>query len=252
MRGDRLLCHRWCLESTRQLEGQGNESSLGARRRALSREESSDREPDGGVRTYGLMVDPSDADLWARSRAGDADAFGCLFERHAQAIYNYCFRRVGAWTAAEDALSLVFLEAWRRRDAEVEPDKVLAWLYGIATNVVRNQRRSQRRFAAALRRLRVPFAEPDFAEQAEQRVDDERQMQQVLAALPQLPRHEQDVLALCVWMGLSYEDAAAALGVPVGTIRSRLSRARARLGELDLAYGHEPIERSASQEVSQP
>jgi RNA polymerase sigma factor (sigma-70 family) len=198
------------------------------------------------------MVDPSDADLWARSRSGDTNAFGCLFERHAQAICNYCFRRIGDWTAAEDALSLVFLEAWRRRDANVGPDKVIPWLYGIATNVVRNQRRSQRRFAAALRRMRVPSAEPDFAEQADQRLDDERQMQQVLAALRQLPRHEQDVLTLCVWMGLSYEDAAAALGVPLGTIRSRLSRARARFRELDPAYGHEPGERSASQEVSQP
>ena len=95
-------------------------------------------------------MEPSDADLWGRSRAGDRDAFGALFERYATLIYNYCFRRVGSWSTAEDLLSVVFLEAWRRRDKELPPDKVLPWLYGIATNVVRNQRRSERRFAAAL------------------------------------------------------------------------------------------------------
>ena len=90
-------------------------------------------------------MEPDDSILWARSRAGDADAFGLLFERHAKAIYNYCFRRLGDWAAAEDMLSIVFLEAWRRRDKELPPDKVLPWLYGIATNVVRNRRRSERR-----------------------------------------------------------------------------------------------------------
>ncbi len=99
-------------------------------------------------------MEPEDSILWARSRAGDADAFGLLFERHAKAIYNYCFRRTGDWALAEDLLSVVFLEAWRRRRKELEPGKVLPWLYGIATNVVRNQRRSQRRFAGALRRFR--------------------------------------------------------------------------------------------------
>ncbi len=84
--------------------------------------------------------EPSDAALWLRSRDGDADAFGLLFERHATAIYNFCFRRIGDWAAAEDLLSIVFLEAWRRRDKELPPDKVLPWLYGIATNVVRNRR----------------------------------------------------------------------------------------------------------------
>ena len=105
---------------------------------------------------------PSDSVLWSRSRAGDAEAFGSLFDRHAKAIYNYCFRRIGDWAAAEDMLSVVFLEAWRRRDNELPPDKVLPWLYGSrptssATAVV----------AAALRGAlnRMPTIEPkpDFA-----------------------------------------------------------------------------------------
>ena len=177
--------------------------------------------------------------LWARSRAGDKRAFGVLFDRHAKTIYNYCFRRIGDWTAAEDLVSLVFLEAWRRRDKALEPDRVLPWLYGIATNVLRNRRRSERRFAAALRRMPGPEPEPGFAEKADERLDDERQVRRALELLAQLPRREQDVLVLCAWFELSYEDAAFALEIPIGTVRSRLSRARARLRELDLSTGHE-------------
>jgi RNA polymerase sigma-70 factor (ECF subfamily) len=195
---------------------------------------------------------PSDAALWSCSRAGDADAFGLLFERHAKAIYNYCFRRVGDWAAAEDLLSIVFLEAWRRRGKELPPDKVLPWLYGIATNVVRNRRRAERRFAAALARVPAPPFEPGFSDIADERLDDERQMQKALALLAQLPQHERDVFALCVWSEASYEDAALALGIPVGTVRSRLSRARQHLRELDAACGHEEGRTATVQEALEP
>ena len=99
---------------------------------------------------------PDDGMLWARVRAGDGEALGRLFERHGTAIYNYCFRRVGAWATAEDLVSIVFLEAWRHRGQQLPADKVLPWLYGIATNVVRNRRRAERRYAAALSRMREP------------------------------------------------------------------------------------------------
>jgi RNA polymerase sigma factor (sigma-70 family) len=194
-------------------------------------------------------MEPSDASLWARSRAGDADAFGLLFERHARAIYNYCFRRIGKRATAQDLLSIVFLEAWRRRDKELPADKVLPWLYGIATNVVRHQRRSERRFAAALNRLPKAGADPDFADDSAEFLDLERQAQKALGLLQALPRREQDVFVLCVGMELSYEDAALALDLPVGTVRSRLSRARARLRELDSASGHEQDEITNAKEA---
>lgn len=163
-------------------------------------------------------MEPDDSTLWSRSRLGDVEAFGMLFERHAAALYNYCFRRVGDWTIAEDLLSVVFLEGWRRRQQDLAPGKVLPWLYGIATNVVRNQRRSQRRYAAALKRVPAPRSDQAFAELVDARVDDERQMRHVLALFRRLPQREQDVLALCGWFDLSYEDAATALGIPVGTV----------------------------------
>jgi RNA polymerase sigma-70 factor (ECF subfamily) len=190
-----------------------------------------------------------DTTLWSRLRAGDRNAFEALFERHARAIYNYGFHRLGDWSAAEDFVSLVFLEAWRRREKELEPGKVLPWLFGIATNVLRNQRRSERRFAAAL--ARVPGADENsgFADDVNERLDDERKMKRALQLLSRLPKREQDVFVLCSWSGLSYEEASFALDVPVGTVRSRLSRARARLRELNLVCGHEPDETTNSQEA---
>jgi RNA polymerase sigma-70 factor, ECF subfamily len=197
-------------------------------------------------------VDPDDSVLWSRARTGDADAFGSLFERHAQTIYNYCFRRVGNWAAAEDLVSIVFLEAWRRVEKPLPKGKELPWLFGIATNVVRNRRRAERRYAAALRRVPRPAQEPSFAEDSDDRVADEALMQRALQLLARLPRREQEVFALCAWSELSYEDAAVALHIPVGTVRSRLSRARARLRELDPGFGHDETRMQISEEAIEP
>ncbi len=197
-------------------------------------------------------VELDDSVLWSRVRTGDRDAFGLLFERHARTIYNYCFRRVGSWDAAEDLVSIVFLEAWRRRDKSLPAGKELPWLLGIATNVVRNRRRAERRYAAALRRVPAPEPEPSFAEDSDDRLADEAWMQRALQLLSRLPRREQEVFALCAWSELSYEDAAVALHIPVGTVRSRLSRARARLRELDPGFGHDETRMQISEEAIEP
>jgi RNA polymerase sigma factor (sigma-70 family) len=198
------------------------------------------------------MMELDDSILWSRSREGDAEAFALLFERHAKAIYNFCFRRSGDWGSAEEMVSIVFLEAWRRREKKLPPDKVLPWLYGIATNVVRNRRRSERRFAAALRRVPEPQPEPDFSDLADMQLDDEHQMKRALALIGQLPRHEQDVFVLCAWSELSYADTAVALSIPVGMVRSRLSRARRHLRELDPTFGHEESRTTTAQEALKP
>ena len=178
------------------------------------------------------MSGSTDAELWRLAVAGEAAAFGVLFERHAATIYNYCFRRTGDWSLAEDLASTVFLEAWRRRaDVRLERDSALPWLLGVATNVLRNRWRSERRHRAALARLSVE-REDGFEGELIDRIDDQREMRRVLRTVAALSRDDQDVLALCVWEGLSYESTALALGVPVGTVRSRLSRARAAAGTL--------------------
>ena len=193
----------------------------------------------------GVMGTVSDAELWRRAANGDASAFGVLFERHAKAVYNYCFRRTADWALAEDLTSVVFLEAWRRRaDVRLAGESALPWLLGVATNVVRNRWRSQRRQRAALERLPAGRAS-DFGDEAVARLDDEQRMRSALGVLARLPKRDQDVLALCAWQGLSYEETSLALGVPVGTVRSRLARARARLRELARVGGQEPDTQNA-------
>jgi RNA polymerase sigma factor (sigma-70 family) len=149
-----------------------------------------------------------------------------LFRRHARGVYNYCFRRCGEWSQAEELTAIVFLEAWRRRrEVRLEREDALPWLLGVATNVIRNSRRSRRRHRDALARLpRERVA--DFASDVDARLDDERQARAVLRALDKLPRTEQDVLALCVGEGLSYEETALALDVQSGPC-ARDSRGRA-------------------------
>jgi RNA polymerase sigma-70 factor (ECF subfamily) len=156
-------------------------------------------------------------------------------------LFTYCFRCTGDSALAEDLTSIVFLEAWRWRGAVSVPSEAMrAWLYGIATNVLRNQRRSRRRYARALDRLQSVPVEPDFAPAVERRVDDERQVRQILGQVRELPRVEREVLALCVWQGLSRAEAARALGVPEATVRTRLHRARGRLRQATQAAQEPP------------
>jgi RNA polymerase sigma-70 factor (ECF subfamily) len=173
---------------------------------------------------------PADAELWGRAQDGDERAFGELFDRHSRTVYNYCFRRTADWSVAEDLTSVVFMETWRRRArVRLSADSLLPWLYGVATNVLHNHRRSLRRHRAALERVRALPAAPNDAAAAGARLEAERQMREVLDSVRKLPRGDQEILALCVWEGLAYAEAATALGIPVGTVRSRLARARKRL-----------------------
>jgi RNA polymerase sigma-70 factor (ECF subfamily) len=183
----------------------------------------------------------SDRVLWRQAGEGRGAAFGILFERHAGRIYNYCFRRTGDWAAAEDLTSTTFFLAWRGHGrAPLQAESALPLLYGIATNALRNHRRSLRRRRDAFARLPLErVEEPDFAEEGAMRLDDQAAMRRVLSVFARLPRREQDVVALCDWSGLSYEDAAVALDIPIGTVRSRLARGRRRLRELATANGPE-------------
>ncbi|NUW41810.1 RNA polymerase sigma factor [Nonomuraea rhodomycinica] len=186
---------------------------------------------------------PTDAELWRRAVDGDTEAFGVIFDRHARAVYNHCFRRTADWSEAEDITSVVFLEAWRRHgELSPERDSALPWLLGVANNVLRNRYRAKRSHRDALDRMPALSAEPDPADDIAGRIDDEHQMRRVLVAVNRLPLADQEILSLCVWAGLSYDDAAIALGLSVGTVRSRLSRARVRLRELTASFRGEARE----------
>lgn len=185
--------------------------------------------------------------LRIRVRAGDPDAFRELFTGYARPVYNHAFRLTGSWSTAEDVVSLTFLEAWRLRERLHESDESLRpWLLGIATNVARNVRRAARRHDGALARLPRAAPTPDFADEVSARIDDRDRLAQVTTALAALRANEREVLALCVWAGLDYAETAAALGVRIGTVRSRLSRARAKLARL-VAAGKLPTPENKSE-----
>ena len=171
----------------------------------------------------------SDGDLWRRA-ATDPDAFGELFERHARAVHGFCARRTADLGLAEDLTSVVFLEAWRRRErVALQNDSALPWLLGIANNLSRNARRSVRRRHAAMARLPPAIVGASAEDDAIARADAERALRHAAKAIAGLARAEREVVVLVLWSDLSYEQAALALGVPVGTVRSRLARARHKL-----------------------
>ena len=168
-----------------------------------------------------------------RIRAGDTAAFAALFDTHGQAVHRYAAHSTGDWSTAEDVVSLTFLEAWRLRTSLHEDGgPLLPWLFGIATNVLRNTARSARRHRAAMERVPPREVVPDFADELVDRMHDAARLAAAQRALAALRRPEREVFALVVWSGLDYASAAEALGVPVGTVRSRLSRARTRLQAL--------------------
>ncbi|MFE9404499.1 RNA polymerase sigma factor [Streptomyces sp. NPDC006530] len=168
-----------------------------------------------------------------RIRAGDQAAFAELYEEYARGVYNHAFRLTGDWSTAEEVMSDTFLEAWRtRRRVEPYGGSLRPWLLGIATNKARNANRRLHRRIAFLARRPGTDTVGDFADESASRIDDVRELDAVRHALTLLRRPEREVLALCVWSALDYTEAGQALGIPVGTVRSRLSRARARLRKL--------------------
>ncbi|MEV3914089.1 RNA polymerase sigma factor [Streptomyces canus] len=173
-------------------------------------------------------------DMRTRVREGDPDAFAELFDECARVVYSHAYRLTADWSLAEDVMSTTFMEAWRRRaSVEAEGGSLRPWLLGIATNVVRSRHRSNRRYrsavsAAAAAEERVE----DHAEETAGRLDDRRRLNATMAALSLLRGPEREVLTLCLWEGMEYVEAARVLGIPVGTVRSRISRARAKLRKL--------------------
>lgn len=192
------------------------------------------------------MTAPDDPALWARAVDGDAEAFGVLFDRHADAVYNHCFRLTGSWAMAEDAVQATFLQAWRvRARIRLVAATARPWLLAVAGNVVRNEHRGLGRRRRLAARVGRPEIVPDPADAVADRLDDERRMAAVLRAVGQLPPAEREAVALCLWSAVSYGEAAAVLGIAESSVRARVSRARRRLrAELG-----EPAEPEATSEV---
>ena len=168
---------------------------------------------------------PSDTELIVRS-VDDPQLFAGLFDRHAASVHRYLGRRVGE--LADDLLSETFLIAFRRRAAyRPEHLEVRPWLMGIATNVVHGHVRAERRRYRALARASAePAPSGSWTDEAHERVAAQALRAPLAAALAGLKARDRDVLLLFAYAQLSYEEIAAVLDVPIGTVRSRLNRAR--------------------------
>ncbi|MFD8011809.1 RNA polymerase sigma factor [Streptomyces sp. NPDC058955] len=191
-----------------------------------------------------------------RFRAGDPSALGEAYDAHARVLFQYAYRMCGDRAAAEDVVSATFLEAWRcRGKVHAEGGSLRPWLLGIATNVLRGAAREARRRDAALARMPDSGVLPDFSDAVASRLADEERLRAARVALGRLRRREREVFGLVVWAGLDYATAGEALGIPVGTVRSRLSRARERLrtlAEAELRSGRRRRGRRADGGASGP
>ena len=185
------------------------------------------------------MTQPSRAEAEAMADADDAtviqlsrhepEHFTVLFRRHAPHLQRFVTRRLGQ-DAAEDIVAETFLLAFRQRDsydqarADARP-----WLYGIATNLIGRHTRAEIRLYRALARTGADPVTEAFTDRVDDRVSASTASRRLAAGLARLPAELRDTLLLVAWGDLSYAEAATALGVPVGTVRSRVSRARSKL-----------------------
>jgi RNA polymerase sigma factor (sigma-70 family) len=172
--------------------------------------------------------DPPDAEIVARSQR-DPEQFAVLFQRHAATITRYVTRRLGP-DLAEDIVADTFLAAFRQRGSyDVARDDALPWLYGIAGNLVRRHHRDEVRKLRALQRTGTDPVAQEFTDLVDTRLSADATSRIVAAAVASLDLRQRDVVLLVAWAELTYDQVAEALGIPEGTVRSRMNRARARL-----------------------
>lgn len=169
------------------------------------------------------MNDP-DSILWPRARDGDRAAFAAIFDRHEQRAFRHAARLLTVREDAKDAIAVAFMELWRkRRSVRVVDGSPLPWLLNTVTNTARNLERSRRRHRLSLDRLPRGESSVEFVARDESGV---------LRALARLSERDQRVIVLSIMEGYSEREVALALGVAPGTVKSRLSRAKARLRDV--------------------
>lgn len=161
----------------------------------------------------------------------EPECFGAVFDRYFIEIHGYVARRLGR-DAADDVAAEVFLAAFRsRRRFDASRGTVRAWLYGIVTNHMRVYQRQEVRAyqARALEQAGMLGVEEGHADRVAERVDAGVTGRELAGALAELPRGDREVLLLVALGGLSHADVAVALGIPYGTVGSRLNRVRKKL-----------------------
>jgi RNA polymerase sigma-70 factor (ECF subfamily) len=197
----------------------------------------------GAVRVDATTGAAGDHELIQFSLA-EPERFAGIFDRHAEAIHRYLARRIGR-SLADDLTAETFLVAFRdRRRYDVTQRDARPWLYGIAANLLRREQRTEVRQYRALARTGVDPVQDGDADRVLARVAAEDHIRKLAAVLARLSVREREVLTLVSQAQLTYPEVARALGIPVGTVRSRLHSARRRIRdalrdfpELDLMKG---------------
>lgn len=171
---------------------------------------------------------PAD-DFLIRASLSAPESFTPIFERHFDVVRGYIARRVGVGVADDIAAETFVVAFGQRARFDAAAGSARAWLLGIATNLLRRHHRQEARALRAWARTGVDPLLSDHADAVVSRVDASEQMRQLAGKLAQLSPRDRDTLLLLAWSGLSQDEVAAALGVPVGTVRSRLHRIRGQL-----------------------
>ncbi|MDX1582445.1 MAG: sigma-70 family RNA polymerase sigma factor [Thermoanaerobaculia bacterium] len=177
----------------------------------------------------GDTKDP-DAELMLATSRGDARAFALLVDRHKNGLVNYLTHLTSDRDRAEELAQEAFVRLYEKADRYDERGKLTSYLYSIATNLVRSEQRRKARWFRLVPRLSVHLSREDPGPQRGLLSDEATR--EVRRALEQLPIHFRAPVILREIEGWSYQDIAAALQCNVGTIKSRINRARRRLRDL--------------------
>lgn len=174
-----------------------------------------------------IPIVSTDNEIIERSRDSPG-AFAEIYDRHARTVHRYVARRSNAGVA-DDVMSETFLVAFEHRtDFDGSPN-ARPWLLGIATVLIKRHSRMEARAWKGLVASDVGRISADQIDAADARLDAEALARRISGTLRRLPAGDRDALLLYAWGDLDYEGVAAALGVPIGTVRSRLNRARRKL-----------------------
>src|SRR5882724_11486949 len=197
------------------------------------------REPNRPIGKETTMSSPSDAEVIGRS-LGEPEAFGLIYDRHAATLLRFLGRRAGA-KVAEGLVGELFRIAFERRKTfDASRATALPWLYGIGANLLLKHRRDEARRLRASARMAAGL-EPADGRASARALDARVLFSRVADAIEALPDGEREALLLFAWEELSYQSVAEALELPIGTVRSRLNRARAHLRELIKPNGKDRV-----------
>ena len=170
----------------------------------------------------------SDAEI-IRQSWGEPERFSAIFDRYYAQVHGYVARRLGRGLA-DDVAAETFLVAFARRERyEVSRPDARPWLYGIVSNLISRHHRAEHRRYRALARAGVGEVSEGHEDEVTVRVDAQAYRAPLAAALASVSGVDRDVLLLVAWAELTSEEAGEALGIPAGTARSRLHRARQQI-----------------------